>query len=139
MDLLLNDVLNLTQQEIENSKIEFNVQAGSGGQSFLDRWLKHTETDSSHCITTFLHGIYYPNDDCFTHIDCAKNQYAIADYLKKYSEEDANITIDLYTEKDLHYKIWCIENGKYSTKTWYELMIFSLTKKYQILLNEMLE
>ena len=39
MDLLLNTVLNLTKEEIQNSKIEFNMQAGSGGQPFLDRWL----------------------------------------------------------------------------------------------------
>lgn len=30
MDLLLNDVLHLTREGIENSKIEFNMQAGSG-------------------------------------------------------------------------------------------------------------
>lgn len=40
MDLLLNNILNLSEEEINNSKIEFNMQAGSGGQSFLDRWLK---------------------------------------------------------------------------------------------------
>ena len=44
MDLLLNEILNLTDEEIENSKIEFNMQAGNGGESFLDRWLKHDET-----------------------------------------------------------------------------------------------
>ena len=47
MDLLLNDVLHLTREEIENSKIEFNMQAGSGGQPFLDRWLKHTEEEKN--------------------------------------------------------------------------------------------
>ena len=36
MDLPLNNVLNLTKEEIENSKIEFNMQP------FLDRWLKHS-------------------------------------------------------------------------------------------------
>ena len=45
MDLFLNDILHLTQEEINNSKIEFNMQAGSGGQPFLDRWLKHTEDE----------------------------------------------------------------------------------------------
>lgn len=45
MDLLLNNVLNLTKEEIQNSKIEFNMQAGSGGQPFLDRWLKHSEAE----------------------------------------------------------------------------------------------
>ena len=45
MDLKLNQILNLSQEEIDNSKIEFNMQAGSGGQPFLDRWLKHSETE----------------------------------------------------------------------------------------------
>lgn len=30
MELLLNNILNLTKEEIEKSKIEFNIQAGSG-------------------------------------------------------------------------------------------------------------
>jgi hypothetical protein len=41
MDILLNDVLIRSAEEIDNSKIEFNMQAGSGGQSFIDRWHKH--------------------------------------------------------------------------------------------------
>lgn len=45
MELLLNDILNLSAEEIENSKIEFNMQAGSGGQPFIDIWLKHTEQE----------------------------------------------------------------------------------------------
>lgn len=45
--ILLNDVLHLTREEIENSKIEFNMQAGSGGQPFPDRWLKHTEEEKN--------------------------------------------------------------------------------------------
>lgn len=47
MDLLLNNILNLTPSEIANSKIEFNMRAGSGGQQFLDRWLKHTEYEKA--------------------------------------------------------------------------------------------
>ena len=47
MDLLLNDVLHLTQEEIGNSKIELNMKAGRGGQSYLDRWLKHSEEEKS--------------------------------------------------------------------------------------------
>ena len=45
MDLLLNNVLNLTTEEVENSKIEFNMKDGTGGQQFLDRWLKHSEDE----------------------------------------------------------------------------------------------
>ena len=35
MELLLNNILKLTEEEIDNSKIEFNMQAGSGGQPFI--------------------------------------------------------------------------------------------------------
>ena len=97
------------------------------------------KTDVKHCITTFLHGMYYPTDDSFSHIDCTKNQYPLSDYLKKYSEEQEDISVDLHTEKNLHYKIWCVENGKYSRKIWYELMIVSLPKRYRQLLDEILE
>lgn len=96
------------------------------------------ESSSTHCITTFLHAMYYPEDDTFSHIDCTKNQYAMSDYLKKYSESSESVPIDLYTQPGLHYKIWCIENGQYSKKVWYELMMVSLPKTYQSLLNEIL-
>jgi len=95
-------------------------------------------TSSSHCITTFLHAMYYPESDTFSHIDCTRNQYAISDYLQKHSESNENIPIDLYTEKGLHYKIWCIENGQYSKKLWYDLMMVSLSDRYRALLDEIL-
>mgnify|MGYP001002577020 CR=1 FL=1 len=47
MDLFLNDILHLSQEEINNNKIEFNKQAGSGGQPFLDRWLKHPDEEKA--------------------------------------------------------------------------------------------
>ncbi|WP_295254170.1 hypothetical protein [uncultured Catenibacterium sp.] len=47
MELLLNDILHLSQEEINNSKIEFNMKAGSGGQPFLDIWLKHSEEEKA--------------------------------------------------------------------------------------------
>lgn len=47
MDLQLNQILNLSQEGIDNSKIEFNMQAGSGGQPFLDCWLKHSESEKT--------------------------------------------------------------------------------------------
>lgn len=60
MELYLNSILNLTDEEIENSKIEFNMQAGSGGQSFLDRWLKHSEQEkmSGTCADCSYWGCY---------------------------------------------------------------------------------
>ena len=99
---------------------------------------KEERSSSTHCITTFLHGMYYPESDTFSHIDYTKNQYAMSEYLQKYSESNENIPIDLYTEKGLHYKIWCIENGQYSRKLWYDLMMVSLPSRYRVLLDEIL-
>lgn len=47
MNLTLNDILHLSPEEISNSKIELNMDTGSGGQAFLDRWLKHDEIDKA--------------------------------------------------------------------------------------------
>lgn len=93
----------------------------------------------NYVITTFLHGMYYPKRRIFSHIDYTKNQYTGDVYLQKYTDTKNGIPIDQYTEtKDLHYKIWCIENGEFTEETWYRLMIVSLCDKYQVLLNEML-
>lgn len=95
---------------------------------------------SDHCITTFLHGMYYPDEDIFTHIDCTKNQYGIDDYRKKYSDTFPDKPIDSYTvNNQFHYKIWCIEGGEYSREVWYEMMIVSLSREYQTLLDEILK
>jgi len=96
------------------------------------------EESRTHFITTFLHGMYYTANDCFTHIDYTKNQYAFDDYVKKYSESTTGVPIDFYAKKELHYKIWCVENGSYSREVWYNLMIASLPEKYRILLDEIL-
>lgn len=45
MTILLNQLFNLTEEEIHNSKIEFNMQAGSGGTAFIDEWLSSSEED----------------------------------------------------------------------------------------------
>jgi hypothetical protein len=99
----------------------------------------NSDESRTHVITTFLHGMYNPANDCFTHIDYTKNQYTFDDYVKKYSESTNGVPIDLYTEKELHYKIWCVENGNYSREVWYNLMISSLSEKYRKLLDEILE
>lgn len=109
----------------------------------VDFW--HIETlpyyESRMCpvITTFLHGMYYPQNEIFTHIDYTKNQYSADEYQQKYADSIDGMPIDHYTScRDLHYKIWCIENGEFSKETWYKLMIVSLSAQYQKLLNEIL-
>lgn len=85
-------------------------------------------------------GMYYPDEDIFTHIDYTKNQYDIDTYLNKYSGCNEDMPIDTYTSSnELHYKIWCIEGGKYSRETWYRLMVVSLNQEYVELLDEILE
>lgn len=102
-------------------------------------YVNETKTNTNHVITTFLHGMYYPQRDIFTHIDYTKNQYNKCDYILKYSESTESVPIDFYADRELHYKIWCIENGEYSREIWYSLMICSLAPKYQKLLNEILK
>lgn len=101
--------------------------------------LPYVETCKDFVITTFLHGMYYPEKAVFTHIDYTKNQYSGSEYLQKYADSVDGKPIDQYTSsRDLHYKIWCIENGEFTRETWYKLMIVSLPKVYQVLLNEIL-
>lgn len=101
--------------------------------------LPYRDSTNGYVITTFLHGMYYPHKDVFTHIDYTKNQYSGNVYSQKYADSQNGIPIDQYTEtRDLHYKIWCIENGEFTRETWYKLMIISLSESYQRLLNEIL-
>ncbi|MBR2465233.1 MAG: hypothetical protein IKB41_07410 [Clostridia bacterium] len=113
------------------------------GENFLHieiETLPHKNSVSACVITTFLHGMYYPQTDIFTHIDYTKDQYDGDVYLQKYSDSQNGLPIDQYTAtRELHYKIWCIENGKFTKETWYKLMIISLPELYQKLLNEILE
>ena len=102
--------------------------------------LPHQTRYSENVITTFLHGMYYPRKGTFSHIDYTKNQYSHELYSQKYTDSQNGKPIDQYTEhRDLHYKIWCIENGDFSKETWHKLMLISLPPIYQKLLNEMLQ
>lgn len=101
--------------------------------------LPYKDSATNPVITTFLHGMYYPCSEKFTHIDYTKNQYTGEEYLAKYNSSQNGSPIDRYTSnKKLHYKIWCIENGKFTIETWYKLMVVSLPSNYQKLLNEIL-
>ena len=46
MELKLNDILHLTEEEINNSKIELNMKGGSGlKRPFIDLWLRYTDEE----------------------------------------------------------------------------------------------
>ena len=45
MDISLNDLFHLSLDEINNSKIELNQQAGRNGEPFIDRYLKYSRQE----------------------------------------------------------------------------------------------
>lgn len=45
MDILLNNIIGLSDEEINNSKIELNSNAGTGGRAFIDTWLSSCDDD----------------------------------------------------------------------------------------------
>lgn len=96
--------------------------------------------DKEYILTTFIHGMYFPNKNKFTHIDLAVNRYSSDVYLAKYNDSNGNIKIDKYTNsKKEHYKIWCIENGEFSTSTWKKLVLVSLLDGYEKLFREIVD
>ncbi len=62
MDLLLNDVFNLSVTEIENSRIELNMTEGAGGISYIDKWLSLEQMVRDSGIT-----------DCLAFYFCSRN------------------------------------------------------------------
>lgn len=51
MNIHLNEILNLSQKEINNSKIELNMNHGTGGMPVLDKWLSCEEKDKENGTT----------------------------------------------------------------------------------------
>lgn len=45
MRIPLNSILNLTDEQVANSKIELNMAAGKRGEPFIDRWLDRPESE----------------------------------------------------------------------------------------------
>ena len=50
--IYLNDILNLSSDELFNSKIELNMTAGKGGEQHIERWLNHSFEQKSSGITS---------------------------------------------------------------------------------------
>ena len=47
----LNQVFQLNEEEIRNSKIELNMRAGSSGEAFIERWLNCSEEEKEKGLT----------------------------------------------------------------------------------------
>ena len=59
MDLMLNDLLQLTDDEIANSRIELNMTAGAGEERFVDRWLKSEDSAKESGLTECSYWPWY--------------------------------------------------------------------------------
>lgn len=75
MELLLNKIFNLSDEEIENSRLELNMSVGSGGEAFADKWLSLSEdsrlsgrTDCSYWGWYGKQRNFYPGDYVFSFI-----------------------------------------------------------------------
>lgn len=56
MGIPLNSVLNLTEEQIENSKIELNTRTGTTQVPFIDMWLERSEEErrtGAPCVTCY--------------------------------------------------------------------------------------
>lgn len=65
MELLLNDILNLTAAEINNSRIELNMTEGSGGIAYIDKWLALGQDEKDNGITDCSYWGWYGNKKNF--------------------------------------------------------------------------
>ena len=59
MDLMLNDLLQLTDDEIANSRIELNMTAGAGEERFVDRWLRSEDSAKESGLTECSYWPWY--------------------------------------------------------------------------------
>lgn len=65
MELSLNSILNLTESEIENSRIELNMTEGSGGIAYIDKWLSLEQEERDSGITECSYWGWYGNKKNF--------------------------------------------------------------------------
>lgn len=61
----LNDIFNLTGEEINNSKIELNIRAGKDGDMYLDKWIKLSDDEKRSGITNCSYWPHYGNQTNF--------------------------------------------------------------------------
>ncbi|KHD13991.1 GIY-YIG nuclease family protein [Clostridium butyricum] len=65
MELSLNSILNLKESEIINSRIELNMTEGSGGMSYIDKWLALDQEERDSGITECSYWGWYGNKKNF--------------------------------------------------------------------------
>ena len=66
MAIKLNDILHLTEEEINNSRIELSMIAGQGGEAFIDRWLRLSPDEKECGINACCYWGWYGNKRNFT-------------------------------------------------------------------------
>lgn len=64
-EIKLNDILHLSEEEIENSKIELNMSEGRDGIQYIDKWLSLNEKEKISGITECSYWPWYGNNKNF--------------------------------------------------------------------------
>ena len=88
-------------------------------------------------LATFVHAKFFPDKNCFTHMDFSVNQYNKETYRLKYLESvnETGVPVDKYC--DIHYKVWCVESESIEIATWSNLVYTTLDEPFRELFLEM--
>ena len=65
MELPLNYILNLSEAELDNSRIELNMTEGAGGIAYIDKWLSLTQAEKDSGLTDCSYWGWYGNKKNF--------------------------------------------------------------------------
>lgn len=93
---------------------------------------------SDNMFVRFIHSKYYPDLECFNHLDFSVNQYDYYVYYNKYQDYTTETDTFIDTYGDVHYKVWCVEGESISFEQWYKLVYVTLEGQFRDLLDEVL-
>ena len=65
-NIMLNDLLNLTNDQLDNCKIELNMTAGKNGEILLERWLNHNSDEKISGLTNCSYWGWFQDKRNFT-------------------------------------------------------------------------
>ncbi|WP_346676055.1 GIY-YIG nuclease family protein [Enorma phocaeensis] len=136
MGIPLNSILNLSESQVKDSKIELNMLYGKAGQTFIDRWLEYSEDErragapgatsywgwygkqrnfhEGQWVFSFVR-LYHGNEWLFVSaakvLSVPKDEQAEVEILTQYAPLFGRMIIDL--EKGQTFGRYCFNLGKY--------------------------
>lgn len=110
-------------------KIQFKISNRRDLEKWIEveeLWYINEKSKKNVIVTRYLHSIYDPEKDLFTHIDGSLNFYNKSNYIVRQSQ-----TINAHA--DSHYKLWLIE-GQIGIVEWGKL-ILEFFKDYDLIFD----